>query len=211
MRKLLDPFDTKLNMFSREVSKSEISAELVKSVVEDMQRTALGDRDVNHPDLPSLVGLAAPQIGELIRIILIDINADPGKTNMTPMFKIFINPRIIKSSNTDILSREGCRSTGNICGAVYRAKSVTVTALNESGKEFEYESANDFLSCILQHEIDHLNGIRFPSRVRNESQLHLVKRADFQKYRENWRTWSKLYPYTDWLKMFNGEKPNANV
>lgn len=206
MRKLLDPFNTKLNMFSREVSKSEIASELVKSVIGDMQRTALGDRDATHQDLPSLVGLAAPQIGELIRIILIDINADPGKTNMMPKFKIFINPRIIKSSNTEILSREGCRSTGNICGAVYRAKLVTVVALNKSGEEFTYKPANDFLSCILQHEIDHLNGIRFPSRVRDKSQLHLVEELDFQNYRKNWRTWDKLCPYGDWLKMFNGEK-----
>lgn len=72
-------------------------------------------------------------------------------------------------------------------------------------KKFIHKSSNLFQSRILQHEIDHLDGIRFPSRVRNPQQLHLVEFDDFQNYRENWATWTKYYPFEKWLQMYEGK------
>jgi len=210
MRELLEPFDTKLNLLSRELEVPELSSAEIKSLFNDMQRIASGERDEDHPNRPTLVGLSSPQLGELLRIILVDIAADPSTPNFTPKLKFFINPRIIESSETESMMREGCYSTGIICGAVRRPESVTVVALDENGQEFKYISSNTFQSHIIQHEIDHLDGIRFPSRIRNQKYLHRVETEDFQNYRDNWQNWSKLYPFENWLEMYEGNS-NAEI
>lgn len=205
MREFLNPFDTRLNLYSREVAIGELSSDAIKSVINDMLAIASGERDEAHPNRPTLVGLSAPQLGEMLRILLLDTSADPVAANFEPNLKVFVNPRITNASPEQALGREGCYSTGRICGAVLRASQVTVAALNEMGEEFEYTSANTFQSAILQHEIDHFNGIRFPSRITDPKHLHYVDAEDFQDYRENWRTWTKLCPMEDWLKMFGGK------
>lgn len=206
MREFLDPYDKRLNLYSKEVSISDLSNSTLKSLLDDMLHIAKGERDENKPNGPTLVGLSAPQIGEFLRIILVDISANPAVPNFEPNLKFFINPRITGSSSEESLMREGCYSTGKIAGAVMRPESVTVIALDESGNEFEYTSENIFQSHILQHEIDHLNGVRFPSRIRNPKCLHIVEPNDFQSYRQNWMNWPKLCPYDDWLKMYEGIK-----
>jgi peptide deformylase len=171
-----------------------------------MKRIANGKRDKEHPNRPTLAGLSAPQIGERLRIILVDIAADPSVSNFKPELVIFINPRVIETSKTETAEREGCYSTGEICGKVFRPGQVTIEALNEDGDKLLYKSKNSFESHIIQHEIDHLDGVRFPSRVRSPKHLHRVNPDDFQKYREGWRTWNKYYPFDQWLKMYDGEK-----
>lgn len=204
MSELLTPTNRRLNLRSREVAIAELSSTVMQNVLADMRRIAVGERDDAHPEKRSLVGLAAPQLGELFRIILIDIAANPATPNFEPDLKFFVNPRIVEASANEVLDREGCYSTGEICGAVFRADSVTVEALDESGQPIIYRSANPFQARILQHEIDHLDGLRFPARVRNSAQLHRVAPDEFQAYRDNWATWSKSYPYQDWLKIYTG-------
>jgi len=206
MRQFLDPYDTRLNQYCQELSVDELSSPSTKSIINDMIRIAKGERDEVAPSKATLVGLSAPQIGEMVRIILVDTAADPTMPNFKPDLKLFINPRIVSASVDENLGREGCYSTGKIGGAVYRAASVVVEAVDEAGDKLIYESANTFVSAILQHEIDHLNGIRFPSRVRSPEQLHLIELSDFQEYRKNWMTWHKTYPFENWLKMYRGEK-----
>jgi len=207
--KLLDPYDTRLNFYSKEVIISDIKTQSVQILINDMKKFALGERNIHQPRQPSLVGLSAPQAGVFLRVILVDICATPGKVNFKPKLKIFINPKIVWASKKEILSREGCYSTGNICGAVYRSNSVKITALDENGKEFIYKTDHYFQSCIIQHEIDHLNGVRFPSRVRKPEHLHIVDKDDFQSYRDKWRTWKKLCPFESWLKMYEGQERRA--
>lgn len=204
MREFLDPTNRQLNLHSQELTVAELLSPEIKSITDDMRRITSGERDEAHPNRRSLVGLSAPQLGELVRIILIDVAADPTIPNFTPNLKFFINPRIIKASSEETLSREGCYSTGEICGAVMRANDVTVYALDETGEEFIHQSGNKFQSCILQHEIDHLDGIRFPSRIRDPKHLHQVGTDEFQDYRENWATWKKYYPFAKWLEMYQG-------
>jgi len=97
------------------------------------------------------VGLAAPQIGILKQIIVIDTQDEE------PM--ALINPEII-SKEGEIDSEEGCLSCPEEYGYVKRAEKVTVRALNEKGEEIEIE-AEGFLAVVLQHETDHLKGILF--------------------------------------------------
>jgi len=204
MIELLKPNDPRLNLRSRELQLDEIFTDQIKKLIFEMKRIAVGERSGSQPAKRSTVGLSAPQLGEFVRLILIDQKAGPDAVNFEPDLKVFINPKIVSSSETESLMREGCWSTGNICGAVLRPDQVTVSAVDENGNELEFTSSNPFQSHILQHEIDHLDGIRFPSRIRNQKYLHLVGQDEFQDYRQNWSTWEKLCPFDYWLKMYEG-------
>ena len=97
------------------------------------------------------VGLAAPQIGILKQIIVID-------TQDEEPFAL-INPEIITSEGL-VDSEEGCLSCPEEYGIVKRAEKIKVKALNELGEEIVFE-AEGFLAIVLQHEIDHLKGVLF--------------------------------------------------
>ncbi len=109
------------------------------------------------------VGLAAPQIGENVRVFVIDVGTDP-KT-MNPI--TFINPKIIKKEGA-INSYEGCLSFPDAYTNVRRYKSVKVKALNIKGKPFVMEAGEgSLLARAIQHEFDHLDGILFIDHCRN--------------------------------------------
>jgi len=101
------------------------------------------------------VGLAANQVGVLERIVV----ADPGDG----AFLALINPRIVESQGSDV-DVEGCLSIPGVSGYVERAWRVRVEALDERGRPTTVE-AEGFLARILQHEIDHLDGILFVDRA----------------------------------------------
>ena len=109
------------------------------------------------------VGLAAPQVGENLRIFIIDVS-DP-KDPPNPM--VFINPKIIKKSGA-INSYEGCLSFPGMYTNVRRYENVTVKALNHLGKPFIIEGKDGtLLARALQHEFDHLDGVLFIDHARN--------------------------------------------
>ena len=197
------PTDTRLNNVSREISAEEIGSEFLNSLCLKMESIAMDERDAEHPDLPSLVGLAGPQVGEFVRIILFDMQADDSKTNPNPDIRFVVNPRIITASNERELGREGCYSTADIRAVVNRHRSLIVAGLDKVGKPILYE-LEGFQARIVQHEIDHLDGIRCPDRIDSLSHLHQVSDSEFQDYRENWATWDKFYEIEDWLKIKSG-------
>lgn len=102
------------------------------------------------------VGLAAPQIGIAEQIAVVDIGDDTGQL-------VLINPVIKKASGSQS-GPEGCLSFPGLFGEVERPFEVTVTAQDVNGKEFTLK-ASDFLARAIQHEIDHLHGILFTSKV----------------------------------------------
>ena len=201
--KLIPATDTRLNGLSRRVLGGEIGGKYIQNIVKAMAKIAMGERDADHPNEPTLVGLAAPQLGEFVRIVLFDKIAGSGKPNFEPELVFIINPEITKASGEEDLGREGCYSTGDICAVIPRAKQITIRGLSTDGKKVEYE-LEDFQARIVQHEVDHLNGMRCPDRVRDPSRLHIVKKADFQKYRENWQNWQELCSSEYWLKVKSG-------
>ncbi len=93
------------------------------------------------------VGLAAPQVGINVAMIV----ADVGKG----LYKL-INPKIVKAQGSQV-NKEGCLSVPGICIKVKRANKVVVEALDENGEPLSIE-AEGLLACVFQHEIDHLNG-----------------------------------------------------
>lgn len=100
------------------------------------------------------VGLAAPQIGVLERVIVI---APQGKA------MILINPEITASEG-EAIGEEGCLSIPGLYGDVKRAKKVSVKALDRKGREVEYEMEG-MSARVVQHEIDHLDGVLFIDKV----------------------------------------------
>lgn len=109
------------------------------------------------------VGLAAPQVGESIRMFVIDVSE--ANQPKHPIF--FINPKIIKKSGA-VNSYEGCLSFPEVYTDVRRYKNVTVKALNLSGKPFVIEAKDgELLAIAIQHEFDHLNGKLFVDHARN--------------------------------------------
>ena len=109
------------------------------------------------------VGLAAPQVGQNLRIFVIDAT-DPDDP---PDPIIFINPKIIKKSGA-VNSLEGCLSFPDMYTNVRRYADVTVKATNYDGKPFVIEAKDgDLLSRCIQHEFDHLDGVLFVDHSRN--------------------------------------------
>jgi peptide deformylase len=96
------------------------------------------------------VGLAACQIGKNIRLFVVNPNLSEKW--------IFINPEITKISKKTELMEEGCLSLPNVFVKTKRAKSIKIKAIDEKGKEFKIK-ARDMLARVIQHELDHLNGI----------------------------------------------------
>jgi len=109
------------------------------------------------------VGLAAPQIGQSIRLLVAELK--PDKEANERGFKVALcNPEIVKASEEMISDFEGCLSIPGWIGEVPRHASVVVKAQTPEGKEMRIK-ANDYYARVLQHEIDHLNGILFTDRV----------------------------------------------
>lgn len=137
--------DPILRKISKKVEKVD---EKIHILLEDMAET------MYHADG---VGLAAPQVGILKRIITIDIG--DGLIEL-------INPEIIETKG-EKCDTEGCLSLPGKSGDVIRPKEVKVKGLNRAGEEIIIQGS-DLLARALCHEIDHLNGILFTDRIKEE-------------------------------------------
>jgi peptide deformylase len=108
------------------------------------------------------VGIAAPQVNILERVCIIGKEATPNKETDI----VLINPtleRISRSTNTDT---EGCLSIPKIYGEVKRPKDIRVHALDGEGNSISFD-AHDFFARVIQHEVDHLDGILFVERAKH--------------------------------------------
>ncbi|HOT45062.1 MAG TPA: peptide deformylase [Spirochaetota bacterium] len=119
------------------------------------------------------LGLAAPQVDRSRRVVTLDI--DDNKKNIVMEL---INPVIREFSKKEEPYEEGCLSVPGIMGEVVRPVEISVSALNRDGKEIEFE-AGGLLARVIQHEVDHLNGILFVDHLedyrRNELRSELKK------------------------------------
>lgn len=148
---------------SKEVEK--ITSLRVKKIIVDLVDTM---RHVN------LVGMAAPQIGIGSRIFVTEIRKTITRKNISKPdpLKVFINPKITKTSKKLVDGYEGCGSvaSGGLFGIVRRPETVSVRAFDETGEKFELETSG-LLARIIQHEIDHLDGICFIDKVTDTKKL----------------------------------------
>jgi peptide deformylase len=106
------------------------------------------------------IGLAAPQVGALQRVIVLDIDREEVKTG--PLF--MANPEIVEASDEDVIYEEGCLSVPDHYSDVARPEKVRVRYLDRDGKQRELACEGLLATCV-QHEIDHLDGILFIDHI----------------------------------------------
>ncbi len=122
------------------------------------------------------VGLAAPQVGETLRVAVVDV----GQQEDAPLLIELVNPEVVEASEELGEYEEGCLSFPGEAELVTRPARVTVRSLDREGKPFEIK-AEGLLATALQHEIDHLDGIVFIDHIsrlkRNLIERRMKKKA----------------------------------
>ena len=145
---------------------SEILRQKAKRVPKGMRGLRkLTEKMFATMDAASGIGLAAPQIGVPLRVIVVD--ADEVRMAL-------VNPEIVKTSEECILDEEGCLSYSSYYGPVNRYQSVVVKGRSLEGKGIRIR-ATDLLARVFQHEIDHLDGTLFLDRLDDPEQLYRVE------------------------------------
>ena len=149
----------------------------IKLLIENMGETMF--------DAPG-VGLAAPQVGINKRVMVYNPNAGDDQSDEDKKkqeFRPLINPKIISATGSIVSEKEACLSVPDFSSNVKRYKEIIVKALNIDGKKIEF-NAEGILSIILQHEIDHLDGILFIDRI-SALKRALYKKKMKKKLRKN--------------------------
>jgi len=139
----------------------------LRDFLQDLEETRLSG--------PGAVGIAAPQIGQLLRIAIVDVST--RKKTASHGRLVLINPKITSWEGFSV-GREGCLSVPDFTGNVIRAENIKLSAYNEKGKKLIFEMTG-FEARATQHELDHLDGLLFLDRLvsrRND----LFKRKVYQ-------------------------------
>jgi peptide deformylase len=110
------------------------------------------------------VGLAAPQIGKNIRIIATTQWVRKNNKNKLINETIMINPNITKKSKEMVIAEEACLSVPDVYGNVKRHKNIVIEYMDSKGNK-QTKKLKDFNATIIQHEIDHLNGVLFVDKL----------------------------------------------
>ena len=128
------------------------------------------------------VGLAAPQVGVLKRVIVIDTHDEGEGEAPRPLF--LVNPEIVARSEEKICHEEGCLSVPDQHAEVMRFAEVRVRYLDYHGEAREV-AADGLLAIALQHEIDHLDGILYIDRISRLKRQMLLKKLQKMRAEEN--------------------------
>lgn len=157
-----------------------------------LRQKAKAIEDINSPHIHALidnliatvnksngVGIAAPQVSESYRLLIVASRPNPRYPNAPTMEPTaMINPRIIAHSDETVKGWEGCLSIPGIRGLVPRYQTIEIEYISPDGKLHRQE-LTDFVARIFQHEYDHLEGIVFLDRV--ESNLELMTEQEYQQ------------------------------
>ena len=148
--------------------------------VDDALRALMDDMLETMYDAPG-IGLAAVQIGEPKRVIVMDLGDRDAAEDAEPVKKplYFVNPEIVWASEETAPYEEGCLSVPDIFEAVERPAKVKLRYLNYQGEQVE-EDADGLYAVCIQHEMDHLQGVLFIdhlSRLKRERAVAKVKKA----------------------------------
>ena len=162
-----------LRQKARDINASDITSKKIQDLIMAMKRTLAST--------PDGVGLAAPQVGEDLRLFIISDEAEEidrlksEKNNLKnnqsiedkkpyPVrewhYYVFINPDVTGKSRRKLDGHEGCLSVPDVFGNIKRCEKITIQAYNEHGKKF-IRGASRFFARVMQHELDHLNGTLF--------------------------------------------------
>lgn len=140
-----------------------------RQIVSDMIAATL-DWEAHRPNEVA-VALAAVQIDKPVRIVIIRADFD-DKENKN--FQVLINPEITKYEGEIITDYEGCLSVKDVYGKVPRYSKVRGRAIDINGNRIKIKSTDPFLSRVLQHEVDHTNGICFVDHIAHDQDAFSV-------------------------------------
>ncbi len=192
--KILQAGDPVLRARARELSIEEIRSGRIQNLIAEMRETMR--------EAPG-VGLAAPQIGESLRLAVIEDRADYQEgiaderlvlLERSPVpFHVIVNPRITLAPGARAQFFEGCLSVSGLLGLVPRALEVHVDALDEHGKGLSID-ARGWYARILQHEIDHLEGTLCIDRMYSRTLMTQENYAQFWGNKAIEKIWSELDP-----------------
>jgi len=132
----------------------------IKSLIDQMFETMHANKGI---------GLAAVQVGKLIRLFVTHVPKDVPR--------VFINPEVLETSVDQGSFEEGCLSIPEVNTDVIRPTQVKVQAWNVKGRPFSMD-ADDLLARVIQHELDHLNGVLFIDRIDPKKRERLVKQYE---------------------------------
>jgi len=158
VRTLPDPV---LRRKAKRVSPSQVKDGSIKKLIADMTETM---------HAASGVGLAAPQVGVSVRVLVLCM---PGEESIA-----LINPKVVKKKGERLVT-EGCLSVPGYYGEVKRAESVVAKGLDPNGKEIRIKG-EELLAQALEHEIDHLNGVLYIDHIESEDELHKAEPGKLQ-------------------------------
>jgi peptide deformylase len=160
MKKIISLGDPKLRAISKEIPIKNITSKAIQTIAKDMTEALHNEYDG--------IGISAPQIAQNVRLFVVCHRLFVSKTKKASDAKdlIFINPKILKASKKQATAEEGCLSIRGIYGDVKRSSTITVEAYNELGEKFT-RGAGGILARVIQHEIDHLDGILFIDKATN--------------------------------------------
>ena len=139
-------------------------AKRVRAIDNSIKKLIADMRETLHAD-PGRVGLAAPQVGVSLQVVVIGI---PDEEDI-----VLINPEIVRKKGERIVA-EGCLSIPGYAGQINRAESVTTKGRDFSGKEVRIK-AEGLLAQALEHEIDHLNGRLYIDHLESMDQLRKIE------------------------------------
>lgn len=175
MKKIVQKDNKILREKAKELKYEEIKSEKIKNLLKKMSEIL-----INYDEG---VALAAPQIGESLRVFIVSgrffnpylkMKSEEEMKEEKTADIVFINPKIIKISKKKDALFEGCLSVEGMQGEIKRSDKVTVEALDENGKKFT-RGASGLLAQIIQHEVDHLNGILFIDSAKNLKKINYGK------------------------------------
>lgn len=160
--------DPRLRQISEPFSEADFDSEKLQDWIKRLNRS----RQVFGG-----IGIAAPQIGLFTRLIVVDIPAYErvgfGKVEAIPLHAL-INPEIVWFGEDKIKVAEGCLSVKGYEGFVVRPVKIGVVAYTPEGKRLEFET-DSLYARVLQHEIDHLDGILYPDRIAELKDIRKVQ------------------------------------
>jgi peptide deformylase len=160
IREVLKMGDPRLLAVAQPVA--EFGSPELKNLLIDMQDTM---RDLNG------AGLAAPQIGVGLRVVIFGFEENPRYPEADPVpFTILINPQLTPLSEQQDEGWEGCLSVPGMRGLVPRYRELRYTGFDADGNPID-RTVKDFHARVVQHEVDHLDGILYPLRIRDLTQF----------------------------------------
>lgn len=152
-----------LRQKARQLTKAELTSSDIKELIANMRYT-LKTKKYG-------VGLAASQVGQAISLAIVEIQPTKTRPNL-PKSKqvnmVIINPEIIKTYGNKSQLWEGCISFAEIFAKVPRYKKVRLKYLDEQGRTYQ-KDFNGLLAHVIQHEVDHLNGVLFVDKVKDST------------------------------------------